>query len=540
MQNSISKILLLILLCFTQTTWAQIPTMTLPKGAKINKNIKKVPLNTSKLILSPKRTGFNVSRDGFHFANRFQNNVISETDLRTSGLCGGMVYTALDYFFNSKTCPNQDYMPADHTPLRKHIYSRQVHSIVDNLDKWAEVGFNPGGARNSEFFNWGLQMNSGGRLQELKESIDRNKPVPLGLYEVGGGSAGNHQVMAIGYDLGRYKGDLGAHKEELKIFIYDPNYPKKIRTLRPNVSRQYYYYEEDTDMKWRTYFVDKKYRPKSPPAYTPTSYPKDGKVHELIVKFHTGGDDLRGGNDNLNVAINFFNGTQQVVNNVNQGYRWIDDFYQFISIPLNHPVRASEIQNIVLTTTFRGGVSGDNWNMDGLVIRAKGGGSLDQRIYEKHGSPLFRFTGSRRTFTAIINSTVPPPSSDHMRELQLRVYTGGDDLRGGSDNLNILVQFKDGSKQVFNNVNKGTRWGNNTVKTVTLTLNREVHKNHIQKIVLGTTFSGGIGGDNWNMKWLEIRTKVNGGIVYLYSQEGNPLCRFTGDKKYFTVTPLVL
>ncbi len=535
MKHIICKILLLFCLCSTQFVLAQFPTMRLPK-----KTIKTGKLNTSNLhIIQKKNTTFNVNTHGFLFANTFKNNFISEVDFRTSGQCGGMVYTALDYFLNNKTRPTQDYVPAEHTDLRKHIYHRQVHSIVDNIDKWIEVGFNPGGARNSEFFEWGLKGKDGGRLEELKKSIDQNKPVPLGLYGTGGSSAGgDHQVMAIGYDLGRYKGDLGAYKEEVKIFVYDPNYPKKIRTLRPNITQKYYYYEEDTDCKWRTYFVDKKYRPRTAPTFTPKNYPKDGKAHELIVTFHTGGDDLRGKHDNLNVTINFFDGTSQTVNNINRGYRWIDHYEQTVSIPLSRPVPCAEIKNMILQTTFGGGIGGDNWNMDGLVVRAFGG-NVDELIYNRHNSPLFRFTGDRKRFTASINNTGPAPSRNKTRELMVEIHTSNDDLRGGSDNLNIHVHYTDGTKQTFKNVNKSNRWPDNTTKNLSLTLNKEVYRTQIKNVVLETTFGGGIGGDNWNMKWLVIVAEFNGAEDQLYLEQGEggkPLFRFTGDRKRFTAS----
>ena len=56
--------------------------------------------------------------------------------------------------------------------------------------------------------------------------------------------AGNHQVLAIGYELGRYKGDLDDHKEDLTIFVYDPNYHDKIMRLKPDVESSQYYYDD--------------------------------------------------------------------------------------------------------------------------------------------------------------------------------------------------------------------------------------------------------------------------------------------------------
>lgn len=49
-------------------------------------------------------------------------------------------------------------------------------------------------------------------------------------------------------------------------------------------------------------------------------------------------------------------------------------------------------------------------------------------------------------------------STDNLvRTLELEIRTGGDDLRGGNDNINVTVRLKDGSTMVFNNINKGKR-----------------------------------------------------------------------------------
>src|SRR5262249_574452 len=261
-----------------------------------------------------RHTTFDPARDGFRFPNSFQNLVQlpAGVNIRTGGLCGGMAYSALDYFLSHRTIPQQDYLPAESTPLQRYIYDRQMASLTSNVDKWAEVEFNPLSARDSEFFNWGLQGSGGGRLEELRSFIDRGMPVPLGLKADHGG---DHQVLAIGYDMGRYRGDLGAFQGDLKIFVYDSNHPGRTMTLVPDVANKVYRYpaasaDGDTNT-WRTYFVDKKYRSQLPPGNLNVIYPSDGLAHELILTFATGADDLRGENDNIDLTINLLDGTQQ-------------------------------------------------------------------------------------------------------------------------------------------------------------------------------------------------------------------------------------
>jgi hypothetical protein len=207
-------------------------------------------------------TRFNPANHGFKFENDFVSNFAG---IDFYGLCGGMAYSALDYFNRSMLIPSRTTPPELGTPLRQYIYDRQQNSTTDNLDKWTELTVNPFGARTNEFFNWGLQGFNGGRLQELRGEIDAGRPVPIGLFKGGnGGFNTHHQVLVIGYQLGRYTGDLGQYKEELRIFVYDSNFPGRTMTLAPNISNATYFYLEEPTCSWMTYFVDKKYRLRNP------------------------------------------------------------------------------------------------------------------------------------------------------------------------------------------------------------------------------------------------------------------------------------
>lgn len=352
-------------------------------------------------------TGFDSAVHGFNFENSFHNDFISELDVRTDGLCGGMVYTALDYYLAGVRIPRQDYRPAVNTPLHDYIYERQVHSIADNVDKWIELGVNPLGARNSEFFNWGLQGYNGGRLQELREFLDRGRPVPLGLWHADGYRGGDHQVLAIGYKLGRYRGDLGAHEEDMEIHVYDPNYPNEIQTLKPDPVTQTWYYT-GKDRRWLTYFVDRKYRPHTPPNIDTGPAPVEGKVHRLLVEILTGGDDLRGGNDNLDIEVSFFGKPPQRFDNVNNSRRWVDNYAQTVELDLREPVDRRELRSLKLLTRFGGGIGGDNWNVDRVVVKAVEGPHVVE-LAEVEGTPWVRFTGHRREAEVVLNRA-PPPS----------------------------------------------------------------------------------------------------------------------------------
>lgn len=315
-----------------------------------------------------------------------------------------MSYTVLDYYYAGRPIPSQKYRPANGTPLQMYLYGRQVTSLTQNLDKWAETSVNPFGARTTEFFNWGINE----RLRELRSSIDRGIPVPLGLKGSEGNLSHDHQVLAIGYDTGRYKGDLGNYKEDLKIFVCDPNWPAEIVTLVPNPTAKEYFYLEHRENHWRTYFVDGKYARMAPPNIVNPSYPADGLVHELLLEFVTGPDDMRGGADHVDLTLKLSDNTSQAYPNISQNGRWLPDYLETVQVVLRQPIRPELIRTLEISTNAGGGLSGDNWDMDSVLVTAVGGGFTRDLISKRAGP--YRFTGARTPFVVTLNASPAPPS----------------------------------------------------------------------------------------------------------------------------------
>lgn len=303
---------------------------------------------------------------GFQFENNgFANDVIPALDYRTNALCGGMAYAALDYYNTRTPVPDQPFRPAPQTVLRGHIYNRQVDSITNNLDRWSEfvAGLD---LRNTEFFNWGITC----RITELRQYLDQGIACVICLM---GGNGWGHQVVAFDYTLGRYQSDLGNYADEFKIYVYDPNHRNCITTIVANRNLQVYQREHDASGGWRTYFVDGKYVPKQAPSLPNPSYAKDGLVHELALEFGTATDDLRGGNDNINLDVSLTDGSVQHYPNINLGGRWVVGSDEYARVVLTAPFAESKLREINLRTTFAGGVSGDNWDMTYASIHVRGG-----------------------------------------------------------------------------------------------------------------------------------------------------------------------
>jgi hypothetical protein len=491
-------------------------------------------VGTGSAAAQSRRTAFEVPRDAFNFSNTFLNIFVG--DWTTNGLCGGMSYAALDFHNARRGVPRLDVRPANGTPFQQFIYNRQVNSIMDNLDRWAELGFNPGGVRSSEFFRWGLQGFGGGRLQELRERIDKGQPVPLGLYEYGEGTKKkSHQVLAIGYDLGGFTGTdrnhqfFGANAENLRIFIYDPNYPEGERVLRPDTRLQGFYYEgTDPDDRrnnlWRTYFVDGRYRPAPPPNVSEVELGgRDDLAREIRVDVKMGNQRLRGGTQNLDVTINYEDGPPQVVRNINGGHEWVNDYWEHVPIPLARPVHHALVSSVVLSWTGSG-----TFPVQGLSTSARGGFAGPKRYFwqDPKEGPLFTFTSDNRSYTMVNPDSL-------VLEVTLEIRSGPDDLLGGSHNVNVVVTGR-GAVATLNNANAGRRWPGGSTQTVTATFSRPVRMADISSVsIIGPSGTA----TPWVIAGLRVRAGRAGGGPerVLVEKAGNPLHVFTDAQRSYLV-----
>lgn len=109
--------------------------------------------------------------------------------------------------------------------------------------------------------------------------------------------------------------------------------------------------------------------------------------------------------------------------------------------------------------------------------------------------------------------------------------TGGDDLRGGNDNVHLILLMRSGATVRFENVNDKQRWSDGSIQQVSRPLSPTFKAGDLIGVRIETTFGGGWNGDNWNLEELDIKVKVNGVERIMFAQAGTPLFRFTGDQK---------
>jgi len=256
-------------------------------------------------------------------------------------------------------------------------------------------------------------------------------------------------------------------------------------------------------------------------------------VDQLQLTFRTGNDDLRGGQNNLNVEVHLADGSMQVTNNVNHGANWANGSTNMVSVSLKQPVAPNLIKLIRLVHLAQSGYtppssgavgasamptgpllapiavaegvhSEDNWDMAELQVFGRGKGiNVPIASFGSH-----RFTGSYPSLDVNAQPGVGCPAANLVSKISFTFWTGNDDLRGGKDNLDITIHFTDGTTQSEPNVNHGERWPDGSTKGAEVLLDRAVTIDQIQSITLSDTFTGGSGGDNWNMNSMEAAAWV--------------------------------
>jgi hypothetical protein len=139
----------------------------------------------------------------------------------SNGVCGGMVFTALDVF-TAQLPPLADTRPAPGTPLFDYIVKRLFDSWnlpagVLTYYRWMMLPDDDTGVWLTTLHGVGWRT-----IKEewpaIQADIDGGRPSPLGLVTVASANPGrlgkNHQVLAYGYDLSG---------EQLTVKVYDPN-----------------------------------------------------------------------------------------------------------------------------------------------------------------------------------------------------------------------------------------------------------------------------------------------------------------------------
>jgi hypothetical protein len=295
------------------------------------------------------------------------------------------------------------------------------------------------------------------------------------------------------------------------------------------------------------------------------SAPSDNKID---IDFKTGSDNLemKPFQDNVEIRIIVRNKPDVILLNANKDQNWPNNSIKRVTVPLPADISIDELREIHVYrkekrqgrpgTTIFNVAEKDNWNLDKITAtaRIKENGVLKMYrfadLISPSGSsnPLFRFVyegGNGRNegqvfkgFLSSVGSGAYTNNSTNATNakplLKIETLTGGDDLRGGRDNLNVSIRLKTTPVRTIalNNINGSQKWDNFTEKTVSKTITAPAFTfDDIADIVLRHTGGGGIGADNWYLDKLKITLTINGETRVLVDQVAAPIHYFTGDTR---------
>ncbi|MDN3016214.1 hypothetical protein PH210_08380 [Paenibacillus sp. BSR1-1] len=197
----------------------------------------------------PAKTGFLPSSSAFKFENSFDKVPLKKINVlglkipignASYGLCGGMIYAAMDYFEAKMPIPSNSEAPSS-GPLFDYIVKRQIESFHLPLGLLKYLFLMNPLLRDHETKASKLGAAMHGRIwrmmkkewPRIKKDLDNGKLSPLGLIRVKSFNPfqirQHHQVLAYGYDL---------NEKHLSINIYDPNLPNDDHvTLSLNIEK---------------------------------------------------------------------------------------------------------------------------------------------------------------------------------------------------------------------------------------------------------------------------------------------------------------
>ena len=171
-----------------------------------------------------KVAAFKPSQNGLKFTNRFPGLPLPEplatlidTSKSVHGLCGGMVFTTIDYMKAKKEPPATTAVPDEDTKLYEYLKKRQTASwgLLDSqvLRYVWWMGLNDEKAQEETLDSW----------REIRKKLDKEDFAVVGLiyhnFHETLAVWDNHQVLAYGYQE--------LEDGTIRILLYDPNFPKE-------------------------------------------------------------------------------------------------------------------------------------------------------------------------------------------------------------------------------------------------------------------------------------------------------------------------
>jgi hypothetical protein len=161
-----------------------------------------------------------------------------------------------------------------------------------------------------------------------------------------------------------------------------------------------------------------------------------------------------------------------------------------------------------------------------------GGRALFRFVYENRGPSDGQEKGFSKSFPVISPVLISGSAALPTITLKALFGTGGDDLRGGGDNVDMVIRYRNSTAvTMLSNVNNNRYWKNFSTTNYQKGLPPNTDVNNIESIDLRHTGGGGFAADNWYLDKFKVIIVVNGVETVLLNKEDTPIHHFTGDSR---------
>ena len=295
--------------------------------------------------------------------------------------------------------------------------------------------------------------------------------------------------------------------------------------------------------------------------------------NKLDIDIKTGGDNLepRTHQENPEISVEINGQPSIVVTNINKNQTWPNSSTHRITIPLPPSLNIQDVKSITIIrkTKYFGRdemVSSDNWTISNITVVGYINNNripLANYTTTRPNNKVFRFMamankgdveeggefnklygwGNQVKLNLSSEPTVVAVGATNNNNSALATMsamfgTGGDDLRGGRDNINMLIRFKSGRLPIsLNNLNASRNWRNFYEKTVEKVLpnSQDIAINDIKDVIIRHTGGGGIGADNWYLDKFKLTITKGTETKVLIDKIEAPIHYFTGDSRSKTL-----
>lgn len=192
------------------------------------------------------KTNFNPLTHGYNFANRFEINRLNKfsnliKNKLIYGMCGGMVFTALDHYFDQKKIPKFTLPTELSNNYTKYLWKRQTESVSFLiLMKIIYFSLLPKKVV--------VRISIQNELPKIVGRLSDSLPVPLvivrsNLFQ---NPTHNHQVLVT---------QVEDYADQVKMGLYDPNHPLIVPSIL--IDKKKLMISQTTGEKVRGIFVNK-------------------------------------------------------------------------------------------------------------------------------------------------------------------------------------------------------------------------------------------------------------------------------------------